>query len=197
LPAGADEIARAIHDLGSESVALRIEAARRLAKMTPDDGHRAEVLKALQKSLQDENIFVRTDAVKGLGVWGKEDIVPVLLDQIKSREPLQRKAAVEALGHFRTEKVAEALAGTLGDIHVQHEAEVALKAMGSLGEQALLKQLEQASAQTRSAACRVLGRIGTKASIPALQALAVSGEFAVQAQAKQALRAIQQRERGR
>jgi hypothetical protein len=193
LPPNADAVTKAIHDLKSPNFTRRLEAARRLKSMAPNE-RRAEVARALQDAMaKDTNTFSRQEVVAALAVWGDKDSVPALLNALSDENPFTRKAVMHALVRFKDERACEPLAQRLEDIADRQEAVAALKAMGPMAEKAVLKQLESPDHWVSWEACKVLRVIGTKESLPALQRAAERGEAFVPDEARGAIRAIQAR----
>ena len=104
-----------------------------------------------------------------LGEIGDRRAVPVLLNMIDGRRPLQR-ATIRALGRIGDERALDPIASMLGNRSVTDEAITALLQLGPrvlMRGVALLRQPE-----TSGAACLLLARLGDRrATWPMVQAL--------------------------
>ena len=98
---------------------------------------------------------------------------------------------MEALGKFKTEKVADAVAPRLSNQQDRFKASQVLATMGPAAEPAVLKFAEDKEWMVRSEVCKILKSIGTAKSVPALTAMQNNDpQGIVKLQAKQALDAI-------
>ena len=66
--------------------------------------------------------------------------------------------------------------------------------MGPAAEPAMLKLLAQGDRKSRGTACQVLGAVGTKKSLPALEKLRDDGDQLTEMYAQQAIRSIKHRQ---
>lgn len=192
LPANADAVTKALHDLQSPSFVRRSEAAKRLKTMIPNE-RRNEVARALEACLKDPNPFLQEEVLKALGVWGTKDSVPALLDALATSHPPTSWAILSTLAHFPDERVCELLAQHLEELSDGRTAAEALKTIGSMAEKAVLKRLSHPEVFIRQEVCQILLVIGTKESLPALRIAA--GDFFTKDEAEKAIRAIQAREK--
>jgi len=197
-PPKADAVTRTLRRLKSAVPHKRWGAAQDLTKMRPDE-HRAEVVKALETLLSDDDFSVRRSAIKGLGIWGNKDTVPILLKAMKDKDT--RRDVIKALGRLKDERAAEAIAKRLGDVFDRDTAAEALKQMGPIAEKAVLAQLNHHETFIRIIVCNILKEIGTKQSIPALEKVVEAGrginpgeDFHVAPAAKKAIEAIEVRQ---
>jgi HEAT repeat protein len=166
----ADELTRLMGDLKSPDAEPRVKAAQRLQKTKPDEGRRREVAALLAGNLKDKNDATREAAARALVTWATRADVPALLDAIDDHSGGVRAAVMEALGNLKDERAVSpvALRLTTGD---RGHAAAALQKMGPMAEKEVLKYLDDQDGGTRTEACKVLQRIGTRESLPALEAL--------------------------
>lgn len=191
-PANADAVTKALFDLKSDLPHKRREAARVLKDTLPDQ-RRGEVVKALEPLLNDNGPFTREWAIEALGVWGTKETTPLLLKAMQQKEG--RGAAMKALARLKDERAAEPIAERLDEFFDRHEAAEALKKMGPVAEDAVIKRLNHADNQVRMTACDILKAIGTAKSLPPLQGLIAEGDFILKHKAEEATKAIKARQR--
>lgn len=161
------EISKALTDLKSTNVFTAKGAAGRLAGSIVVEARREEVAAALEATLQEKDGFLRADAAKALKVWGTAKNIPALVRTLGDENPFARQNAGEAL-----------------------------KTMGPAAEKAVLPLLQQKDRTVRCEACKVLAAVGTKESLPALQAAAADSDFFVKIEAEKAVKAVQARKGG-
>lgn len=197
-PRKADAVTKALHRLKSPTLHKRSDAAFKLTKMRPDE-HRAEVVKAMESLLNDDDFFMRQSAIEALGIWGNRDTVPILLKAMKDKKT--RGDTIKALGRLKDERAAEPIAEQLEDVFHRDVAAEALKQMGPIAEKAVLARLNHHELFIRISVCNILKEIGTKLSIPALEKVVEAGrrinpgeDFHVAPFAKKAIEAIKVRQ---
>jgi hypothetical protein len=189
-PPARNELDEAISDLEAKEYFLRRNAMTRLAAMEPTKERRAEVLRALESSLQDSDVFSKIEAAKALRVWGPKECVPTLIRLLDDDNHAVRWEVLRLLGQLQDERAVEAMAKRVDKDNVV--AVPALKAMGRVAEKGVAARLANENFSAQMCLCDVLKEIGTKQSIPALEKLlgqnAPIGRFA-----QDALRAIRER----
>ena len=185
LPANADAVTKALHELKSSNPMRRTEAASRLKTMAPNE-RRNEVARALEAALKDPNPFAQKEIVDALEAWATKESVPALLEALATRDPFSRKAIFNVLTHFPDEHVCEVLAKHLEDFADRAEAGAALRSIGSMAEKAVLKRLRHSDVFLRQEVCKILITIGTQESLPALKDVVAEGEFFTKNEAEQA-----------
>lgn len=182
------ELIQALADLKSSEFPRRLEAARKLEQLPVDEGRRAEVAKALEQLLADGTPATGQEAgAKALVNWATKDNVPALLKQLDHPSPAIRHPAMEALGKLKDERAITPLAQHLTNRDDRPHAARALQAMGPMAENEVLKYLPFPDVQVRIEACKVLKVIGTKASLPHLQA---TGKMAAANKQKHVVQAV-------
>ncbi len=164
----ADAVAGALEDLKSTDRHRRAWALRQLAELKPNE-RRAEVAKALEALLDDNDGFIRKDAVKGLEVWGTKENVPALLKQLTHNDSFFRGDVIELLGKMKDERAVEPVAARLTEFFDRGNASKALHDMGPMAEKTLHRYLSHPDGGVRHEACKILKGIGTRASAQILQ----------------------------
>ena len=151
----------------------RREALQKLAATPVDAGRKAEVSNALSGLLRDMDRSTREYAARCLGTWAAPAGVTALADAMKAeKDVFLQRVMVESLEKLKDPAAAEALASLLGTPSGR-PAEKALRAIGPAAEKAVQPYLDASKpVNARRAACQILKDIGTKDSLPALQACA-------------------------
>jgi HEAT repeat protein len=155
------------------------------------------IFEVLASALKDRDVRVRAQAARQL--WRRERqakvIVPLLRDVVTDRDLLARTMAVETLGELGAEERAfgpltQALEDR--DLGVRLLAEEALARGGADAVPRLVEALGAKSPRVRLGAVRALGLIGPAArpALGRLGKLASEGDAALQAAARDAVRAI-------
>jgi HEAT repeat protein len=131
----------------------------------------SEVATALEPLLQNTDSFVRVASAKALAVWADSKTIPALESALSSGDVFLKQSAMDALAHFPSRSVADAVAKQLDDLSVRMQAENALIKMGPVAEPSVLPMLKDPEWDVRLSACKILAAIGTQQSIPALEDL--------------------------
>jgi hypothetical protein len=194
-PEGADFLTQALFDLKSSDLFKRKDAAERLARTPVNDSRRSEVAKGLVEAIEAERDgFAIADLFKALAVWGNKENAATAAKFIKHEHHFARAEAVNALVRFNDDNYMEALAECLGDNLVNEPIITYFQAMGPKGEKTVLKVMKLgdfSKVWLNKAACKILGSIGTKASIPVLQQAIT--DVHLRGEAEPALRAVMAR----
>jgi HEAT repeat protein len=199
-------IGRNVSDLDQQLVSLKSPDANQRAlaadwftRAPVEEQRRAEVVRALEPCLRDSDGRVCVAAARALGIWGTRDNVPALIDLLnelannRGAFPI-RHAAMEALSKLKDERAVAPIAARLPDITDLQAAGAALQAFGPAAEPEVVKYLQPTFIpQTRIEACRLLSVIGTKMSLPALQAISTDRVPNVAASARLAMKLITDR----
>jgi HEAT repeat protein len=163
--------------LKDPNFASRRKAAEYFAAAKPDHPRRAEVAAELTRLVKDDQAS-RPAAAKALLVWVTKDQVPDLIDALQklkndiSTPPL----IMQMLGKLQDERAIAPVAEFLPD-HFKNQAAVdALIAMGPMVEDEVLKYLDDEHWEAREGACKVLKKVGTKKSLPALRKAAARAQ---------------------
>ena len=186
-------IDQALTDLKAKDVFKVRAAADQLAKAIPIEARRAQVAAALEPLLTDRDHWIPISAAKGLGAWGSKANVPALIAALNERDVFLRAAAMAALGNLKDPRAAEAIAKTFLDFASRRDAGNALRAMGAMAEPVVIPLLNDRDWGVQLEACKVLGDIGTAASLKPLQSLPPNTNRLVTTEAEKAIAAIQLR----
>lgn len=181
-------------DLKSNDRIKQRLAADQLAKGKPAE-HVEEITRALEDLLtgsQKDNLVCRS-AVKALGQCADKGAVPVLLNLVDDSDLFLRHEVIAELGRLKDPNAATALASRVEQLSDRANASKSLVAIGPAAEQAVHPLLENKDLHVRVEACRILGQIGTRASVPALQAAAKDRNLLLARTAKEAIVAAQRR----
>jgi HEAT repeat protein len=192
-PAGRPTVEKAVAELKSPNPSTRQGAANWLARVKPEPGH-PEVAEALRPLVHESDPFTRPAALKALTVWGSEEDVPLLIEVMQDpNSVLIHKPAIEALANFKGAQVTAALAKQLGNFADRADASAALQRIGPEAEPAVLPYLDNADWGIQLEAMRILAKVGTEQSIPALEKLAKGPGPGVAMEAKATIEAIKRR----
>ncbi len=189
-PSANDPLTVALYNLKSSNKGKRDNALRDLRKIAPNE-RRPEVLKALEVSLNDPDMFARAEAVETYGAWATKENVPTLLAVLKDKEMFVRPKAIEALTRLKDERAIEPFAERLQDPAERGSAAKALKSFGPAAEKAVLARLDHPDIWTRIEACHILREIGTQQSIAPMQRLANDKDAFVKVAANDTLKVLQ------
>ena len=156
------------------------------------------MVKALGPLLKDRDHRTQAAAFKALkDVWLHKEAVPFLIAALDDNSPLgggNHAQAMEMLVSLKDERAIEPIARRLGNFFERGAAVTALKAMGPIAEDAVLKYLSHRGFDVRSEACNILGAIGTQKSVVQLERLIAAMPLDISAgAARNALSAIKAR----
>jgi predicted Zn finger-like uncharacterized protein len=194
----------ALADLRGNDANRRIAAGRWLAREPVDNARRAELAKALEPLLDDRNSGVRVAGMRAMEVWAGPENVPAILRLLDSNPTgfegdECRKRAIDTLAKLKDARGAPAVARNFKQPFEREWTRRSLIALGPAAEDAVLPYLEDDDWGVRVEACHTLKQIGTRKSLPALQAVLegtkkmYGGSRDVAAAAKEAIDAIQAR----
>jgi HEAT repeat protein len=171
------------------------EALRTLSEAAPIDARRADVVKALEGLISENDLFMRIEATKAMGRWARADDVPKLIKLLDDKNVFVRMSAIESLGLTNDERAAQALAAQMDDFETRLPATEALKSMGATAEKAVWPLLKHKNWETRISACQIIEAIGTDKSLDALAAVAQDENPLVVHLAADARRKIEERKK--
>jgi hypothetical protein len=192
-PATPDNLDRVLADLRSPDPLTQMRALRSLQTGAPFEQRRADVVQALDGLTSHQDLAVRGQAFKALGVWGTPEVVPRLLKLLNETDAYNRANVVQALGQLKDERAIPPLAKLLSDSMLRRDAVAALRGFGPKAEPAVLPYLADSDLYLRIDVCRLLKDIGTKESIPALQKASQDPSQLLARAAKEALDAVNSR----
>jgi HEAT repeat protein len=194
-PLGDKEVDTLLSDLASGEPE-RVEAAfKLLGDKTPQQPN-PKVAKALESLLTNgDNAGIRGRAAGALKQWSTPESVPALIKALHDEWAPVRAGAIEALCKYSPKAPTKLIAQQLTDPFARGAAVKFLKAAGPEAEDYVLPYLSNNSdAWVRSDVCTILGAIGTKKSLPALEKAALEDNWMVNGNAKKAMAAIKSRE---
>ena len=162
-------------------------AAEQLSKMAPDEANRRKVVEKLLIAVNVPDVFAREQVIYALGVWGTNNEVPVLLTLLDFPDIPTRQHVLKVIGHFKDERAIKPVMRCFVEMRTRREAEKALQEMGPMVESDLLPLLKEDPKDPflRMAVVRVLKEVGTRMSVPDLQALADGNDFLLKNDAQQ------------
>jgi hypothetical protein len=167
------------------------QGADRLAKAIPVEARRKEVVEALTAAAKSkEEGFLCPAAAKALKGWATPQDVNTFLELLNDKNVWVRKAAFEGLGELKDPKGAEVVAQKMTDFFQRGDAIASLKAMGKVAEKPVLGLLNEKDWGVRAEACKLLGTIGTKESLPALKKAQTDSNGFVAKEAEKAIKAL-------
>lgn len=188
---GDEELNAALADLASNNVFKVQKAGNLLGNAIPTEERREEVASALEPLLRSPRSMVPQAAAKALIVWGTEKNVPGLIAVLEGRSTTRKQSAMKALAALKDPRGAEALARQLMQQRSRINAATALKSMGSVAEEPVLRLLDYDNGIVLSDACQILAVVGGEKSVGPLQKLRdESGNQAIALNAKRALASI-------
>jgi HEAT repeat protein len=162
----------------------------------PNDKVKARVARKLIEFTEDNtNAVVRGRAGAALPNWATEEIGPKLIDLINGTGPTEKEGAIIACGRIKYEKAIPRL---VQEVETGNRSDLAVKALIEIGpacEEKVIPLLEK-KIHAVNGAIRILDKVGTSKSIPALEKVAKSFNNAtVQTRAKGVIEGIQEREK--
>jgi len=190
--ATADDVKQLLANLKSGNDAKAKAAAERLTQLDPNES-RADVAKALEPLLEDDDRFTRQAATNAMGVWGSNENVPALVEVLKDEHVFARRAAMDALSKLKDERGADAVAARLTRHEDRNHASRALQEMGSVAEKAVAKVIDDSDFAVRLEACKILKAIGTGGSKTVLEKASRDKNGHVAKAAKDALKEVTKR----
>ena len=164
-------LTQGVADLKAVDGETRHLAAEWLARARVDADRQKEVALALDPLLADGYPQAREAAAKALGTWATADNVPSLVRALQSpdRRAWQVKDRVlEVLGNLKDARAAAPVAALLTNLPDRGRAKQCLIALGPVAEADVIPYLTNADLGVRHDAARILGEIGTRKSLPAL-----------------------------
>lgn len=161
-----------IADLTCADSGRRKSAAERLAKVEPNEWQ-PQVVAALEKLVSDSESGNRKAAIDALSVWGTGKYLDVLLSLLDRDDYVLQVWASEALVQVGDPRAVKPLCDMLVE-HGPGNPFNCLLRFGKVAEPTLLDYLHHRDDQSRNLVIRLLGEIGTQASIAPLTDLVKS-----------------------
>jgi hypothetical protein len=200
VPRNLDE---AIQQLQGADRGQRQAAAQWVQLQPVDAGRRTEVARALEPLLDDLDPAVRLAGMRALEVWGGAENVPAVVRLLESdpggfEGEECRRRATDTLVRLKDSRGAAAVARQWKYPLEGERTRRALEKLGPAAEPAVLPYLNNTDRNVQAEACKTLQAIGTRRSLPDLQALldrvqGRPGFNAVSASAREAIDAIKVR----
>jgi hypothetical protein len=133
--------------------------------------------------------------VQGLVLYGGKFSIPILIDLLEREQLRAPHAVFDGLAEFQDPKAAEAVGRQLGDFFNHDAAVAALRKMGPVAEDVLIKSAPSNDAKVSLAAVKLLGDVGTPRSLNVLGKALRSKNPLIEAAAKQAAKDVRDRSR--
>jgi hypothetical protein len=169
------DVVEALAQLQDREPSRRQSAAGWLERQPVDRARRAEVARALEVMLEDVHAGPRLAAMRALEKWGDRDNVPALIRLLESdpggfEGDECRRRATDMIVRLKDARGAAAIARHFKHPHHHEETRRALEALGPDAERAVWPYLKPDDWGAQVEACRTLKRIGTRRSLPELEA---------------------------
>lgn len=132
-------------------------------------------------------------AIRGLVLYGGKFSVPILINMLDEETLKAPQEVYDGLAENPDPKGAEAVGRRLGDFFNHNMAVNALRRMGPVAEDALMKAAPSNDANVSLAAVTLLGEVGTPKSLTLLGKALKSKNPAIVAAAKQSMQSIRER----
>jgi len=190
IPAGADDVTKALIQVGSADVFQRGDGIKSLQTLPPND-RRDEVVSTVVPLLGNSDGFFVIELLKILEHWQTPEAVAGIASQTRNSQFNVRWAALEALGRIKDPSTIEAIVARLKEDGFK--AKPALKQFGATAEPALIAALSNPEADVRKAACELLRDFGGTPTLEAMQSLPADSDPFVRMAANEAMRAITSR----
>jgi HEAT repeat protein len=159
------------------------------------EGPDADVADALFQYLETKHDGNRFAAASALRKWASADDLPRLAPLLDDDNVLVQTHVAETIGLLGTTEAAEVLAARLTDQRSASRVFFPLRKMGAVAEQPVLAVLGRGDLErgTQSQVIRILGDIGGRDSLKALQRIAEDPDHAGRLTARMAVGKIQRR----
>lgn len=175
-PTRADHFDLMMKELMSENEDARHRAYDWLKQADPKHPRAAEVTKILESrvAMYRAQVFGDDQFFAAYFAWATKDNFPWLSNMAKNEEftvwgNQRRHTSMEVMARLKDERGVEVIAGNLESIHHRDAAYRALVSMGPVAEKNLWPLLTSPQDELRAQVARVVGAIGTRASLDALQ----------------------------
>lgn len=193
------EYARLAQLLNSDDTLGKRKAASALLRVRPSDVANPDTRKMIARGYRSLALegqgLQRDEAIRGLVIWGGKYSVPILIDLLDKDKLGHSETLYDALAQLKDPQGAEAVARHLGDFFSHRSAENALRKMGSVAEDALIKTAPSNNPDASLAAVQLLGEVGSEKSAAVLQQAANSSSPQVKMAARESLKRIRDRKK--
>jgi len=162
--------AQCLADLKGNDPPARQHAAEYFARTAVDPKIQAEVARALEPAALSPERGTHEPGIKALLAWATKDSAGTL-NAIMETNRNHRDKTMELLAGWKDEKALVYVVSLFASANAgeRQKAEKALKLYGAAAEVPIQPLLQDKNTFVRRDAARLLGEIGTKASLPALQ----------------------------
>ena len=185
---GLEPLDAALARLQQGDFSYQRDALRKLAQMTRDEARQDEVASTLAAHLDHRDQQIRKLALEALATCYTPDVVPAIIEQLNDTNSFHREDVIKLLVRMKEPRAVPKLAELL--VTDRFKARQYLTQMGPMVENEVAVYLRHPDHQVREEACRVLGAVGTAASVPALFKLERDPSRSVYAAADRAIREI-------
>jgi hypothetical protein len=187
IPAGADEVTKALLQVASPDVFQRGEGTRSLLSLPPNE-RRDKVVSTVVPLLGNSDGFFVIELLKILEHWQTPEAVAGIAAQTRNSQFGVRWAALEALGRIKDPSTIDAIVARLKEDGFK--AKPALQQFGATAEPALIAVLSSPDVDVRKAACELLREFGGKPTLEAMQSLPADSDPFVRSAANEAMKAV-------
>lgn len=157
------------------------------------DANAPKVAPELVKLLDSPVDPLRVSVANALEKWATPEVGPSLVRALRDKNPTVRMPIIRTFEKLKTPEAAEAICERLNDPNDQLAASVALRNIGAVAEDALIKQLNSTNKAAVQQVCDILSEIGTPKSLGPLKVAGLTAGFPVDSYAEKARSAIQKR----
>jgi HEAT repeat protein len=165
-----DAITQALSDVQGTDVFRRGDALNELLKAQPNE-RKEEVIQVIEPLLKDRDRGVRAKSIEILGVWGGKEQAPTIIKMLDDEDGGAREASMRTLAKLQDERAIAPICLRLTNFFDRGHASKALKEFGVKAQVEVSKYCVHSDAGVRHEATKLLGQIGDKEAIPALQKL--------------------------
>jgi len=190
------EYARLAQLLNSTDTHGRREAADTLLRVRPNDVANPETRKLIARGYRAvamEDRLGQESAIRGLVIWGGKFSVPILIELMEKERTRVPEEIFEGLASLKDPQGAEAVARYLGNFFNNDAAVSALRRMGSVAEDAVMKAAPSNDPKVSLAAVHLLGDVGSDKSLPILQRAMQSRNAEIKFAARESTKRIRER----
>lgn len=186
--------AESMKALSHENAETRRSAIEHFSMAKLTDAQRVAVAKALHPLVTDGEKWLADTARRAMKTMATKADAEFLLGLTSSTDDGARLFATDLLIELKDVRVATPLAALLQDRAQTHHAGNQLIRLGSSAEPVVLPYLNNEDPVTRKRAAEVLEKLGTSASLTALQRAAKDKDFFARVAADRAINAIKARQ---
>lgn len=143
-----------------------------LSSMEPDDEHLKEISAVLVATLNNASSGTRLDNhLQAMVVWKTDETTKAIIGLLSETNSFTRASAIKALGKLPSKQAATAVAGRMSDFFDGKDASAALRQMGIVAEDTVLRLAESPAPTMRAEAYSILAEIGNEKTLTKLKSL--------------------------